>query len=93
MGRAQRNEWRRRRRRRRVVRGFVKLVFWTLVLAGVFVLGVGLGKTVGDGPSGEGSQVTLERDRGQVTATQPTTTVMRTQTVVRRAPAKAAKRG
>lgn len=86
--RVQRKEWRRRRRRRRLFRGAVKLMFWTLVLAGVFVMGIGFGKTLGGGPGGSGSQVTLEAERGQVTVTQPVTTVVQTKTVVKRAPSR-----
>ena len=93
--RHQRQEWRRRRRRRRVVRGFVRLAFWTLLLAGVFVFGLGFGRTVGGGADGETRKVTIERARGPVTATQPVTTVVETQTktVVKIKPARAQKRG
>jgi hypothetical protein len=88
-GRAARGEWRKKRRKRRVLRGFAKLIFWTFVLAGVFVLGLGFGKTIADGDGGQKSRkVTVEQERGPVTATLPTKTVVKTTTVIKRVPAK-----
>lgn len=74
---------RRRRRRRRWVGALVKGVFWLLVLAGVFVFGVGMGKELGESRTIGGEQVTIERDRGQLTYTTPTKTVVETKTVVK----------
>lgn len=84
-GREGRERWRKRKRRRRVVRGFIKLVFWSLVLAGVFVLGLGFGKTIADGSgsSGDTESVTLKENRGVVTATLPVKTVVSTKTVTK----------
>lgn len=75
---------RRRRRKRRVLRGLGRLLFWTFVLAGVFVLGIGFGRTIGGsgGEAGPG-QVTVTADRGQLTATLPTRTIVETRTVTR----------
>jgi hypothetical protein len=80
--RVARAQWRRKRRRRRVVRGLVRAAFWALVLAGTLVLGIGVGRlAAGDGD--DGSTVTIERSRGRLTATLPTTTVVSTRTVVK----------
>lgn len=82
-GRARTRERGRRRRRRRWVRGLTRLVFWGLVLAGVFVFGVGFGKTIGEGGTLAGESVTVVRDRGQLTATLPTKTIVETKTVTK----------
>jgi hypothetical protein len=62
------------------------VLFWGLVLAGVFVLGIGFGKTIGGGDSAGSKKVTVTNDRGQITQTLPTKTVTstKTQTVVKR---------
>lgn len=79
-----------RRRRRRVVRGFVRTVFWALVLAGVFVLGLGYGRTLSDeGGDGTGD-VTITQDRGALEATLPTRTETVTKTVTRGSASKSA---
>jgi hypothetical protein len=75
------------------MRGIVRAVVWLLVLAGVFVFGIGMGRTVaGDGARGTAHAVHLVADRGVVTATLPTktvvTTVVETKTVKVKVPAK-----
>jgi hypothetical protein len=81
-----------RRRRRRVARGAVRFTFWTLVLAGVFVLGIGYGKTLSGEDELRTDEVTVSQPRGAVTATLPTRTVTVTKTVVKRVPAQQARR-
>jgi hypothetical protein len=81
-----------RRRRRRVARGVVKVAFWTLVLAGTFVLGIGYGKTLSGEDELRTDEVTVSQSRGAVTATLPTKTVTVTKTVVKTVPAKQARR-
>lgn len=71
------------RRRRRVLVGFVRVVFWGLVLSGVFVFGLGMGKELGESRTIGGDDVTVTRDRGQLTYTTPTKTVVETRTVVK----------
>lgn len=70
-----------RRRRRRILRGTVKAVFWALVLAGVFVLGLGYGRTIGAEDEQRTDEVTITVPRDAITATLPTTTVTVTTTV------------
>jgi hypothetical protein len=70
-----------RRRRRRAARGAIKGVFWTLVLAGVFVLGLGYGRTLSGDDASTKQQVTVKQSRGTVEATLPTRTVTVTKTV------------
>ncbi len=72
-----------RRRRRRLARGAVKGVFWTIVLAGVFVLGLGYGRTLSGEDELRTDEVTVSVPRDAVTATLPTTTVTVTETVRR----------
>ncbi len=71
---------RRRRRRRRVVAAVARFGLWLLLLSGVFVLGMGVGRvapTVTDDPAG---QVTIDAERGPLTVTLPERTVTQTQT-------------
>jgi hypothetical protein len=70
-----------RRRRRRVVRGAIRLVFWTLVLAGVFILGIGYGRTLSGEDELREDKVTITQPRDAVQATLPTKTVTVTTTV------------
>ena len=79
-----------RRRRRRVVRGAIKGVFWTIVLAGVFVLGLGYGRTLSGEDELRTDEVTVSVPRDAITATLPEKTVTVTTTV--RQPAGGAKR-
>lgn len=81
--RAARAQWRRRRRRRRFVRGVVRGLVWLLVLAGVLVIGIGLGRLAAGDDGSPNQTVTIDRGRGSLTATLPTTTVTTTRTVVR----------
>ena len=71
---------RRGRRRRRLVLTVLRSAFWLLVLAGVFVLGLGYGRTLGSDEPGNAKRVMVTRDLGQVTATLPTETVVKTVT-------------
>jgi hypothetical protein len=89
--RADQRRLRSRRRRRRVVRGLARTAFWTL-LVGVFVLGIGYGKTL----SGEDELrsvavtiITITAPRDAVQATLPTRTVTVTRTVPQRPKARA----
>jgi len=75
-----------RRRRRRVARGLVKTIFWSFVLAGVFVLGLGFGRTLSSEDATAKGKVTITADRGPVQVTLPTKTETVTKTVT--APAK-----
>jgi hypothetical protein len=79
--RSDRTQLRSRRRRRRVLRGIVKTAFWALVLAGVFVLGLGYGKTIGGEDELRKDEVTVEQDPVRIRATLPTKTVTVTKTV------------
>lgn len=78
--RGSRSRLRARRRRRRVVRGFIRTVFWGLVLAGVFVLGLGYGKTLSGEDELRTDKVTVTLEPQQVEATLPTKTVTVTKT-------------
>jgi hypothetical protein len=82
-----------RRRRRRIVAGLVRGVFWTLVLAGVFVLGLGYGRTLSSEDEMRGDEITVTVPRDAVTATLPTETVTVTRTVQARPPGGAAPGG
>lgn len=72
---------RKRRRRRRVVRGFARLVFWTFVLAGVFILGLGYGKTLSTEDELRDDEVTITQPRDAIQATLPTRTITVAKTV------------
>lgn len=75
-----------------MVLGFAKLVFWMIVLGAVFVVGIGLGHQLGADEAGtDGRTLTVDGSRGEVVATLPTktVTVTKTETVVRRVPARA----
>lgn len=75
---------RRRRRRRKYVRGTIRMLMWTVVLAGVFVLGLGYGIVTSDNKNLSGDEVTISKDRGALTATQPVKTVTVTKTVIKK---------
>jgi hypothetical protein len=77
--------WRKKRRKRRVMRFFTRFLFWGIVLVAVFVVGIGFGKTMSSDGGGNGGRVTITRDRGVVTSTQPikTITVKKTKTIVK----------
>jgi hypothetical protein len=70
-----------RRRRRRLVRVAIRTVFWAFVLAGVFVLGLGYGKTLSGEDELRTDKVTVTLEPQQVEATLPTKTVTVTKTV------------
>ena len=70
-----------RRRRRRTARVLIKSAFWTLVLAGVFVLGLGYGRTLSDEDELRTDDVTITQQRDAIQATLPTKTVTVTKTV------------
>jgi hypothetical protein len=70
-----------RRQRRRVLRGLVKTAFWALVLGGVFILGLGYGKTIGGEDELRADEVTVEQEPVRIRATLPTKTVTITKTV------------
>ena len=76
-------EWRKKRRRRRVVGTLLKLVFWALLLAGVFILGIGFGKISVEANSGSAREVTLNHTAPAITHTQPEKTITETKTVVK----------
>lgn len=78
------------RRRRRLVLGMVRGAFWTLVLAGVFVLGIGYGRTLSGDDELRADEVTIEQDPVPIEATLPTRTVTVTRTVRVRVPARTA---
>lgn len=78
--RADARRLRSRRRRRRVARGIVRTAFWTLVLAGVFIMGIGYGRTLSGEDELRSDQVTVSVPGGVVTATLPTRTVTVTKT-------------
>jgi hypothetical protein len=70
-----------RRRRRRLARGVIRVAFWTLVLAGVFILGIGYGRTLSGEDELREDQVTVEQDPVEIEATLPTKTITVTKTV------------
>lgn len=74
-----------RRRRRRLARGAVRTVFWALVLTGVFIMGIGYGRTLSGEDELRSDEVTVTVPGGTITATLPTETITVTKTV--RAPA------
>lgn len=74
---------RRTLRRRRVVKTFARIVMWGLIVVAVFVLGLGFGRVLSESDSPDGKTATITRDRGKVTATLPTQTIVRTETVVK----------
>lgn len=81
---------RKRRRRRRLARGIVRTAFWALVLAGVFILGLGYGRTLSGEDELREDAVTITQPRDAVEVTLPTETVTVTKTVmVRPTPARA----
>lgn len=97
-GRYDRTRARKGKRRRRVFGGLVKLVFWILVLAATFILGLGFGRTIAGDDEVARKHVTITQDRGAVTATLPTRTITTTKTVtvtkrVAAAPRAGARRG
>lgn len=69
-----------RRRRRRLARGAIRSVFWALVLAGVFILGIGYGRTLSEDELREDT-VTITQPRDAIQATLPVKTVTVTKTV------------
>lgn len=72
------------------MRGIVRFVSWTLVLAGVFVLGLGYGRTIGAGDEQRTDTVVVTDEIGTLEATLPTRTVTVVRTVTqpaRRTPA------
>lgn len=73
--RSDRNRLRSRRKRRRLARGGIKGLFWLLVMCGVFVLGIGYGRTIGGDESAVGDKVRIDREVATVEATLPTRTV------------------
>jgi hypothetical protein len=81
LDRGDRSRLRTRRRRRRVARGLIRTVFWGLVLAGVFILGIGYGKTLSGQDELRADKVTVTLDPQPVEATLPTKTVTVTKTV------------
>lgn len=86
-----RRRGRSRRRRRKVALGAIKALFWALVLAGTFVLGLGFGRTLGGDDKALERKVTIEQDAGApITATLPTKTITVTTTVAKAATAKKA---
>lgn len=70
-----------------MVLGLARTVFWLLVLCGVFVLGLGYGRTVSGDDNATKRRVTVDQDLGTVEATLPTRTITTTKTVTVRAPA------
>jgi hypothetical protein len=88
--RSDRSRLQSRRRRRRLARGLVRTAFWTLVLAGVFILGLGYGKTLSGEDELRSDKTTVKLEPQPVEATLPTKTVTVTKTVT--AAKKSAKR-
>ncbi len=76
-----------RRRRRHVVRGAIRVVFWTLVLSGVFILGIGYGRTLSGEDELREDKVTITQQRDAIEATLPTRTITVTKTVTATRPA------
>lgn len=64
-----------------MARGAIRLVFWTLVLAGVFVMGIGYGRTLSGEDELREDKVTITQERDAIEATLPTRTVTVTKTV------------
>jgi hypothetical protein len=80
-GRAGRDRGRARRRRRRLMLGSIKTIFWAVVLVGVFILGLGYGRTLSGDDRASTRRVTIKDDLGSVEATLPTKTITVTKTV------------
>lgn len=59
----------------------IRFVFWTFVLAGVFVLGIGYGRTLSSEDELREDSVTITQPRDAIEATLPTRTVTVTKTV------------
>ena len=59
----------------------VRGVFWTLVLSGVFILGIGYGRTLSGEDELREDSVTVSQDPVPIEATLPTKTVTVTKTV------------
>jgi hypothetical protein len=72
--------------------GLVRLAFWSLVLAGVFVLGLGYGRTLSGEDEVRHDRVTIAGEPVTVQATLPTQTETVTRTVTIRAKAAKAPR-
>lgn len=72
----------------------IRTVFWAIVLAGVFILGLGYGKTLSSQDEQRSDQVTVTAPPAAITATLPTrtVTVTKTETVPAKRSAKPAKR-
>ncbi len=64
-----------------MARGAIRLVFWSLVLAGVFILGLGYGRTLSGEDELREDKVTITQPRDAIEATLPTRTVTVTRTV------------
>jgi hypothetical protein len=62
------------------VRGAIRVVFWTIVLIGVFILGLGYGKTLSGEDERREDKVTVTVPREAITVTLPTETVTVTTT-------------
>lgn len=88
--RGDRGRLRTRRRRRRLLRGVVRTAFWALVLAGVFILGLGYGRTLSGEDELREDKVTVEQEPVPIQATLPTKTVTVTKTKTVRVPARSA---
>ena len=72
----------------------MRSVFWTLVLGGVFLLGIGYGKTIGGDEQASRDEVEVEIGDSRVEATLPTRTITQTRTVtVRATPRRGARTG
>lgn len=61
----------------------MRTLFWAIVLAGVFILGIGYGRTLSGEDELRSDEVTVTVPRGSVTATLPTETITVTRTVAR----------
>ena len=79
---------RRASRRRRALRGILRGAIWIVVLGVTFTFGLGVGRTVAEDAAPATENVTIEDDRGAVTATLPEVTVTSTETVTVTARAK-----
>ena len=59
----------------------IRTVFWAVVLAGVFILGIGYGRTLSGEDELREDKVTITQPRDAIEATLPTKTVTVTKTV------------
>lgn len=59
----------------------MRTAFWALVLAGVFIMGIGYGRTLSGEDELRSDEVTVTVPGGTITATLPTETVTVTKTV------------